>query len=182
MTSPTAVDFKVLWEWITGNLFSSFRCPDALVLQNSNPDRAALIFWILLRDSIILFFLFQYVIVNNSSFKYHPRYILNKDYNNFPPPTNTQARKKKRKEMQIEKEEGRGREKNRGEKERVWEERKERKRESKDQESLGNKYLKLFLFLVFSPGRCGITVIGVLNGALPWGLPELGNQNKGPEQ
>ena len=38
------------------------------------------------------------------------------------------------------------------------------------------------LFLVFSPGRCGVTVMGVLNGALPWGLPELGNQNKGPEQ
>jgi len=84
--------------------------------------------------------------------------------------------------MQIEKEEGRKRKREKQGREGKRARRKEGERESKDQESLGNKYLILFLFLVFSPGRCGVTVIGVLNGALPWGLPELGNQNKGPEQ
>lgn len=75
-----------------------------------------------------MFFLFQYVIVNNSSFKYHPRYILNKDYNNFPPPTNKQA-EKKRKEMQIEKEGGRERKREKQGREGKRERRKEGEKE-----------------------------------------------------
>lgn len=75
-----------------------------------------------------MFFLFQYVIVNNSSFKYHPRYILNKDYNNFPPPTNKQA-EKNRKEMQIEKEGGRERKREKQGREGKRERRKEGEKE-----------------------------------------------------
>ena len=97
-------------------------------------------------NSIILFFFLQYVIVNNSSFKYHPRYILNKDYNYFPLSTNKQAEKKKRKEMQMEKERGRERKREKQGREGSRERRKEGKKESKDQESLGNKYFFYSLF------------------------------------
>lgn len=65
------------------------------------PSRAALRPWILLRNSIILFFFFQVHTGNNSSFEYHPRYILNNGYNNFPsfpPPTKQLKKKKERKE------------------------------------------------------------------------------------
>ena len=125
------------------------------------PSRAALRPWILLRNSIILFFFFQVHTGNNSSFEYHPRYILNNGYNNFPsfPPPTKQLKKKKkgRKEVQMERRGERERKRNRREK--------EGRRERGP--GLSCEHLPENLWLVFSPGGCAITMIAVLNSRLP---------------